>query len=108
MAVGGAGLIASGILAINSNSKAKEFNEAFEGRLPPSTDLTRLAGLRDSVDSQRRMATIAAGAGAALAISGAILWLTDGSSSGSSPPDKAGTARLLAGPGQVGVLVLLP
>lgn len=108
LAVGGVGLIASGILVVSSNSKAKEFNDAFKDGLPPSTDTARLAKLRDEAKSQRRTATIAAGAGAALAISGAILWLTDGPSSGSSSPGKAGTARILAGPSHVGVHVLLP
>jgi hypothetical protein len=108
MAAGGVGLIVSGILVVSSNSKANEFNDAFKDGLPPSTDTAQLARLRDDAESQRRTAAIAAGAGAALAIGGAILWLTDRPSSGSSSPDKAGTARLLAGPGQVGVLVLLP
>lgn len=108
MAVGGVGLIVSSVLVASSNSKAKEFNDAFKDGLPPSTDTTRLARLRDDARSQRRTATITAGAGAALAISGAILWLTDRPSSEGSSPGKAGTARLLAGPGHVGVLVLLP
>jgi hypothetical protein len=108
MAAGGAGLIASGVLIVSSNSKAKEFNDAFKNGLPSSEDTTRIAKLREDSKSQRRTATIAAGAGAALAVGGAILWLTDGPSSEDSSDGKAGTARILAGPGQVGVLVLLP
>jgi hypothetical protein len=108
VAVGGAGLIASGVLIVSSNSKAKEFNDAFKNGLPSSEDTTRIAKLREDSKSQRRTATIAAGAGAALAVGGAILWLTDGPSSEDSSDGKAGTARILAGPGQVGVLVLLP
>jgi hypothetical protein len=108
IAAGGVGLIASGVLIVSSNSNAKKFNEAFENGLPSSERTGEIAGFRDDAKSQRRMATIAAGAGAALAVGGAILWLTDGPSSGGSSQDKAGTARILAGPGQVGVLVLLP
>jgi len=110
MAVGGVGLIVSGILINSSNSKAKEFNDAFANGLPPQTDTARLAMLRDDAKSQRSTATIAAGAGAALAVGGAVLWLMDGSSSseGSSTPGKVGTTRILAGPGQVGLSVLLP
>jgi hypothetical protein len=110
MAVGGVGLIVSGILVTSSNSKAKDFNAGFEGGPPPQSDVVRLSQLRDDVESQRRTATIAAGVGAALAVSGAILWLTDGSSSSGGSPSqgKAGTARILAGPSQVGVLVVLP
>jgi hypothetical protein len=108
VAVGGVGLIASGVLIVSSNSKAKEFNDAFKNGLPSNEDTTRLAKLREDSKSQRRTATIAAGAGAALAVGGAILWLTDGPSSEGSSQSKAGTARILAGPGQVGVLVLLP
>jgi hypothetical protein len=108
VALGGVGLIASGVLIVSSNSKAKEFNDAFKNGLPSSEDTARLGKLRDDAKAQRSTATIAAGAGAALAIGGAILWLTDGPSSGGSSQAKAGTARILAGPGQVGVLVLLP
>ncbi|HEV7861715.1 MAG TPA: hypothetical protein VGR20_03405, partial [Acidimicrobiia bacterium] len=110
LALGGVGLIASGVLITSSNSKAKEFNDAFKAGLPASAETTRLAGLRDDAQSQRKLATISAGAGAALAIGGAILWMMDGSSSSeaTSSQRKAGATRILAGPGRVGVLVLLP
>ncbi len=110
MALGGVGLIASGILVTSGNSKAKEFNDAFTNGLPANTELARLDKLRDDAKSQQNMAAISAGAGAALAVGGLVLWLTDGSSSSesSSSPGKVGTTRILAGPGQVGVLVLLP
>lgn len=110
MAVGGVGLIVSGILVSSSNSKANEYNAAFNNRLPAQTDLANLTQLRDDAESQRRTATIAAAAGGVLAISGAILWLTDGSASsdGASTTGKVGTTRILAGPGQVGLSVLLP
>jgi hypothetical protein len=110
MAVGGVGLIVSGILFNSANSKVNEFNDAYKSGLPPQADLVRLAQLHDDAESQRSTATIAAAAGGALAIGGAILWLTDGSSSseGSSTAGKVGTTRILAGPGQVGLSVLLP
>jgi hypothetical protein len=108
MAVGGVGLIVSGILITSSNSKAKEFNDAFNDGLPNSTETDRLGQLRKDVESQRTTATIVAGAGAALAVGGAVLWLMDGSSSSKGSPAQAGTTQILAGPGQVGVRVLLP
>lgn len=109
MAVGGVGLIVSGILFNSANSKVNEFNDAYKNGLPPQADLVNLAQLRDDAKSQRSTATIAAAAGGALAIGGAILWLTDGSSSeGSSTTGKVGTTRILAGPGHVGLSVLLP
>jgi hypothetical protein len=110
MAVGGVGLVASGILLNSANSKAKEFNDAFKNGLPPQSETARLALLRDDAESQRKTATIAAGVGGALAVGGAILWLMDGSSSseGTSSQTKVGTTRILAGPGQVGLSVLLP
>jgi hypothetical protein len=110
MAVGGVGLVVSGILLNSSNSKAKEFNDAYNNGLPAQSDLARLAALRDDAKSQRKTATIIAGASGALAVGGAILWLMDGpsSSEGSSTQGKVGTTRILAGPGQVGLRVLLP
>ncbi|MBN1207717.1 MAG: hypothetical protein JXB05_22825 [Myxococcaceae bacterium] len=111
VAAGAVGLGVSGFLVLNSNSKAREFNEAFKGgALPPSSERERLRGLRQDVDSQRRSAAIAGSAGAALLIGGAILWFIDRPSSpeATPPQEKAGSARLLAGPGQVGVRVLLP
>jgi hypothetical protein len=110
MALGGVGLIASGILVTSANSKAKEFNDAFKNGLPPSTDTARLAKLRDDAKSQQSLAAISAGTGAVLAAGGLVLWLMDGASSSESASahPKVGTTRILAGPGQVGVLVLLP
>lgn len=108
LAVGGAGLVASGVLVFLSNSDAKKFNDQFNGGNPAlGTSTDQLVTLKDSVESKRKLAAISAGAGAALAISGAILWLTDESGPKKSS-GKPGTARILAGPGQVGVLVLLP
>jgi hypothetical protein len=110
MAVGAVGLGVAGFFGNSSNQKAKEFNDAFANGLPPQTELDRLVQLRDQSDSRRRTAFISAGAGAALAIGGAILWLTDrpASSGDAAPTAKAGSTQLLVGPSHVGVHVVLP
>jgi hypothetical protein len=109
IAVGGVGIVASGFLLSKGNSKAKDFNGAFDGRLPAQSDLPGLIAQRDEAKSQQTLATITGISSVALGLGGAaLLWLDRPSSPGDSSPDKAGTARLLAGPGQVGVLVLLP
>lgn len=109
MALGAVGLGVAGYFVTSSNKDAKDFNDAFAAGLPNQSETARLAKLRDDAESKRSTATISAGAGAALAVGGAILWLID-RPSGSAPPEekKAGTARILTGPGQVGVLVVLP
>lgn len=110
MAAGGVGLVVAGVLGNSSNSNAKKFNDGYKNGLPTQADALRLAQYREDAKSQKSTATIAAGVGGALVIGGAILWLTDGSSSseGSSTAGKVGTTRILAGPGQVGLSVLLP
>lgn len=110
IAVGAVSIGIAGFLVANSNSKADEFNKAFEGdNLPASSDVATVAAYRDDAESQRKTAAISAGASAALAIGGTILLLLDRPSAPESKAkNKAGSARLLAGPGQVGVLVFLP
>ena len=108
MALGAIGLGVGGYFVTSSNKDAKAFNEAFATGLPNQSETARLAKLRDDAESKRSTATLSAGAGAALAVGGVILFLIDRPSDGASPEQKAGTARLLAGPGQVGVLVVLP
>lgn len=109
MAVGAVSLGLAGYFVTSSNKDAKAFNEGFAAGLPAQSDVARLAKLRDDAESKRTTATISAGAGAALAVGGVILFLID-RPSGTEPPEeqKAGTTRILAGPGQVGILVLLP
>jgi hypothetical protein len=109
MAVGAVGLGLAGYFVTSSNKDAKAFNEGFAAGLPAQSEVARLAKLRDDAESKRTTATLSAGAGAALAVGGVILFLID-RPSGTAPPEqqKAGTTRILAGPGQVGVLVLLP
>ncbi|WP_224247068.1 hypothetical protein [Hyalangium gracile] len=109
MAVGGAGLVASGVLVFLADSDARKFNDAFDGRLPASDELPGLVERKDGYYANRRWAAISASAGAALAIGGAILWLTDAPSSPKeASSNKAGSATLLVGPSHVGVRVLLP
>ncbi len=109
MALGAVGLGVAGYFVTSSNKDAKAFNEGFAAGLPAQGEVARLAQLRDDVESKRSTATLSAGVGGALVVGGAILWLIDRpSATDPSEEKKAGTARILAGPGQVGVLVLLP
>jgi len=109
IAIGGVGLVASGILLSRGNAKAREFNDAFSPNLPAQSDLPGLITKGNEARSQQRLATITGISSVALGLGGAaLLWLDRPSASGDSPQAKAGTARILAGPGQVGVLVLLP
>jgi hypothetical protein len=108
MALGAIGLGVGGYFVTSSNKDAKAFNEAFANGLPAQSETARLAKLHDDAESKRSTAVISAGAGAALAVGGAILFLIDRPSGSTPPEEKAGTARILAGPGQVGVLVVLP
>ncbi|HEX8700498.1 MAG TPA: hypothetical protein VF815_16735 [Myxococcaceae bacterium] len=108
MALGAVGLGVAGYFVTSSNKDAKAFNDAFNNRLPQQSDLGSLAKLRDDAESKRSTAVISAGAGGALAVGGLILFLIDRPSADAPEEKKAGTARILAGPGQVGVLVVLP
>lgn len=109
IAVGGAGLIASGILLVSGNSKAKKFNETFENKFPTKDDLPGLVSQRDDAKLHQNLAVITGISSVALGLGGAaLLWLDRPSASGGSSQGKAGTARILAGPSQVGILVLLP
>ncbi|MDY7227665.1 hypothetical protein [Hyalangium rubrum] len=110
MVVGVAGVGLAGYLVSSSNSKADDFNSAYaDGKRPAQADLPRLDQLRDDVKSQRSTATLSAGVGGALAVGGLILFLVDRPSSEATPAKpKAGSARILAGPRQVGLLVVLP
>jgi hypothetical protein len=109
MAAGAVGLGVAGYFVLSSNSDAKKFTDAYDGKLPAQSELVGLRELRDNVDSKRSTAVISAGAGAALAVGGAILFFIDRPSGGAPAPEpKAGTTRLLVSPNQVGVLVLLP
>ncbi len=109
MALGVVGLGVGGYFVISSNKDAKDFNDGFASGLPAQDQVAALAKFRDDAKSKRSTATISAGAGAALAVGGAILWLIDRpSSTAPAEETKVGTTRILAGPGQVGILVLLP
>lgn len=107
MALGAVGLGVAGYFVTSSNKDAKAFNDGFANGLPQQSQLAGLDKLRDDAKAKRSTATLSAGAGGALLVGGAILWLIDRPSD--TPKEKtAGTTRLLAGPGQVGILVVLP
>lgn len=107
MALGAVGLGVAGYFVTSSNKDAKAFNDGYANGLPVQSQLAALDKARDDAESKRSTAVLSAGAGAALAVGGAILFLIDRPSD--TPKEKtAGTTRLLAGPGQVGILVVLP
>lgn len=92
VAVGGAAIVAGGVVALLARS---QWNSAFDGN-PPHCDSSNSCDTvgYDETSSARSKATIAgilAGGGAAVAITGAILWWT---ASGDEPP--AGTRAHLA------------
>ncbi len=107
LAVGAVGLGVAGFFVASSNSDAKEFNNAYDGKFPPQSELTRFDALRDDVNSQRTLATISASVGGAFAVGGLVLLMLDHPTT-RPEADKAGTARLLAGPNHVGLRVILP
>ncbi|HLL03882.1 MAG TPA: hypothetical protein VK539_25075 [Myxococcaceae bacterium] len=107
MALGAVGLGVAGYFVTSSNKDAKTFNDGYANGLPLQSQLPALAEARDDARSKRSTATLSAGAGGALLVGGAILFLIDRPSD--APKEKtAGTTRILAGPGQVGILVVLP
>lgn len=108
MALGAVGLGVAGYFVTSSNKDAKTFNDGYaNNQLPVRAQLPALDQARDDARSKRSTATLSAGAGGALLVGGAILFLIDRPSD--APAAKtAGTTRILAGPGQVGLLVVLP
>ena len=107
MALGAVGLGLAGYLVTSSNKDAKAFNDGYANGLPLQAQLPALDQARDDAKAKRSTATLSAGAGGALLVGGAILFLIDRPSD--TPKEKtAGTTRILAGPGQVGILVVLP
>jgi hypothetical protein len=105
--VGAAGIALGVVLAVQAEGQAKDFNDRYyPGNRAPLVGLRdEVLRERDSVDSKRTLAVISGAAGAVLGGVGAVLWLTDGPS---DKPKKAGDTRLSAGPGNVGLLVVLP
>ncbi|XXF77367.1 hypothetical protein P2318_30595 [Myxococcaceae bacterium GXIMD 01537] len=107
----GAGVVGLGLAAlftVQSNDDVEKLNAFYaNGAAPQLNDenVAEINRLRDDADSKRTLAIASGAAGVVLAGVGAVLWLTDGPS---TKPPAPGTARLLAGPGSVGLLVVLP
>jgi hypothetical protein len=112
LAAGGAGIVGLGAATaflLGADSKAKDFNKAFAGdSLPPLGDLPKLIQLREDGESQRKNGKVLMVAGGALLAAGGALFGIDTALKDKTSPPSAGTARVLAGPGQVGLLVVLP
>ena len=108
MALGAVGIGVAGYFFSSASQDADKFNPSYaDGKLPQQSEVAGLAALRDDYNSKRSTGTLSAGAGGALLVGGAILLLIDRPSD--TPKEKTvGTTRLLAGPGQVGLLVVLP
>ncbi|HSP80994.1 MAG TPA: hypothetical protein VLQ93_20900 [Myxococcaceae bacterium] len=115
----GAGAVAAGLavfFGIQSNGTADRFNtlyanaerpEGSELPLPKEELINELQELRQQVGTQRTLAGVSAGVGAALIGAGAALWFIDRPE---APAGKQGpgSASLSIGPGGVGLRVLLP
>jgi hypothetical protein len=105
--VGAVGLGLGTFLALDADKQAKEFNQRYfdANEAPKSTPQQKFFDDRDAIKSKRTLAVVSGAAGLVLGGVGAVLWLTDGPS---DKPKKAGDTRLSAGPGNVGLLVVLP
>ncbi|ADO69043.1 hypothetical protein [Stigmatella aurantiaca] len=112
IAAGGAGIVGLGVATaflLGADSKAKDFNQAFaEGNLPTRDELPGLIQLREDGESQRKNGKLIMIAGGALLAAGGALFGIDTALKDKSSTPAAGTTRILAGPHQVGILVLLP
>jgi hypothetical protein len=94
-------------LVLDADKEAKAFNDTYYPgtSAPPLEQQQQLLEDRDSINSKRTLGIVSGAAGVVLAGVGAYLWISDGPS---DKPKKAGSARLSAGPGSVGLLVVLP
>lgn len=105
----GAGVVGLGLGAfflLDAEGQAKDFNDTYYGNGAPALEReAQLLADRDDINSKRTLAIVSGAAGVVLGGVGAYLWLSDGPS---DQPRKAGSARLSAGPGNVGLLVVLP
>jgi hypothetical protein len=112
LAAGGVGVVGLGVATaflLGADSKAKDFNTAFAGdSLPASSELPGLIQLREDGESQRKSGQVLMIAGGALLAAGGALFGVDTALQDRKSSPSAGTARVLAGPGQVGLLVVLP
>jgi len=104
-----AGVVGAGVgtfLVLDADKQAKDFNERYYGNgAPEIAQQAQLLEDRDSINSKRTLGFVSGAAGVVLAGVGAYLWISDGPS---DQPKKAGSARITAGPGNVGLLVVLP
>ncbi|AKJ07756.1 hypothetical protein ATI61_107206 [Archangium gephyra] len=103
----GAGVVAlglSGFFAISGNNAMVESNKPYaNNRYPPQSELANISQLRQQATTQRILAGVSAGVGAALVGTGVYLWLHD-----RKAPPAPGVAALSVGPGGVSVLGVLP
>lgn len=107
VAAGVVGVGLATLLVLDADKEAKAFNDTYYPgtSAPPLEQQAQLLEDRDSIDSKRTLGIVSGAAGVVLAGVGAYLWISDGPS---DAPKKAGSARLSAGPGSVGLLVVLP
>ncbi|WPB78437.1 hypothetical protein KYC5002_04605 [Archangium violaceum] len=104
---GGAGIVAlglAGFFAISGNNAMIESNKPYANdRYPPQSELANISQLRQQATTQRILAGVSAGVGAALVGTGVYLWLND-----RKAPPAPGVAAFSVGPGGVSVLGVLP
>jgi hypothetical protein len=103
----GAGVVALGLagyFVISGNNAMIESNKPYaDNRYPPQSELANISQLRQQATTQRILAGVSAGVGAALVGTGVYLWLND-----RKAPPAPGVAALSVGPGGVSVLGVLP
>ncbi|MDC0713046.1 hypothetical protein POL68_31580 [Stigmatella sp. ncwal1] len=111
IAAGGIGVVGLGVATaflLGADSKAKDFNSAFDNKLPTTAELPGLIQLREDGESQRKNGKLTMIVGGALLAAGGALFGVDTALKDKLSTPAAGTTRILAGPNQVGILVLLP
>ncbi len=99
MAVGGAGLIAGGAMGIVSLLKTSDADEQFETCGAPCR--AEITSLDEEAATLGTASIIGMAAGAAVLTTGIVLFVVGGD--GEPAPAQSGSARMLAGPGFIGV-----
>ncbi|NUO53879.1 MAG: hypothetical protein HOV80_33970 [Polyangiaceae bacterium] len=99
MAVGGAGLVAGGAMGIVSLLKTSDADDQFEACGAPCRD--EITSLDEEAATLGTASIIGMAAGAAVLTTGIILFVVGGD--GEPAPAQSGSARMLAGPGFIGV-----
>ncbi len=109
-ATAGAGVVALGlatVFTVQATNSLRELEAPYAGdNFPAHSDLGRLSGIKNTLDTQRTVAGVSAAVGAALVGTGVYLWLSDRKEPGA--PAAPGATALSAGPGGVSVRVALP